>query len=278
MRLLYQNLFDLGTLTASSEVANLPATNLKNKILKKVWRTTGISGQYLTADLGSAQLINSASFFYHNFTVNGTFRLRAANVSDFSTCLLDQTFDIWEPLFGFGDAGYGIHGLGGIPSDSERSLYTSFSIQFISQIEARYWRWDFLDAGNSDGYFQIGRMFLAYYLEPVVNFPYNWDMRWADPGLKSKSIGGQAYVDLKTKFREVSFDLDRLTDDEKYNIVLFFQNQVGIGNDMVICLFTDKTDYRWFHTTIYGRFKDNVPLQNTDYALNKASFGFEESV
>jgi len=61
MLLLYNNLLDTATLTASSEATGFPANNLKNPFRTKCWKTAGtVPGTaQLVVDFGSAQTVDA---------------------------------------------------------------------------------------------------------------------------------------------------------------------------------------------------------------------------
>lgn len=285
MRLLYTNLFDSATLTGSSEVATLPRTNLQNKILGKVWRSTGITSQYVSADLLSAQSINCIAFLNHNFTSAATFRLRGSNISDFSTTLYDQAFDVWvspisptSPLnvtplvINFLEPTYLVDQNGNYFVDENGNR-----IQTSSPTTLRYWRVDFTDAGNTDGYFQIGRMWLGQYFEPVKNINWPWEISWFDPSITTESLGGQPYTDIQDRRRLINFSITRLSKAEKLTL-LDIQNTVGFRNDVIISLIPDKTNTEWYYSTFYGRFSGTFPISN--YTGNWQSIqieGFKET-
>ena len=165
--------FDSATLTPSSEVATLPASNVQDAFPSVVWRTTGVDEESLTIDLGENVLSQVFSIVNHNLTVNATISLQASKSSDFSDLeyqIVDE--DVWQPVFGWGEGGWGEHGWGGYLTEEERQdlfLYPIF-IKWTGSISARYWKMTVKDPGNTDGYQEYGRLLLAPFFEPIRQF------------------------------------------------------------------------------------------------------------
>src|SRR5438105_670913 len=71
MRLFYDNLIDYAAtvVTASSQQADLPGSNVINELSKKVWRTgTAAAPESITFDLGSAKDVTGVILLDHTLT------------------------------------------------------------------------------------------------------------------------------------------------------------------------------------------------------------------
>lgn len=108
----------------------------------------------IVVDLGSAKAVKALVLYDHNFSSGVTLTIQA------------HTSDSW-----------------GAPDFSEVVAYNaSKNIYYLSATTTkRYWRLTVLDAGNSDGYIEIGEMILASYFE--VSKMYEWG-----PGRNNRSI------------------------------------------------------------------------------------------
>ncbi len=271
--------FDAATLTPSSEATGLPASNLQNTLRKKVWRTTGITSESLTVDLGSEEIIQCVVLVNHNFTVDAQITIKASNVSDFSSLEYNVTVDIWQPVYGYGEGGYGEGGYGGYLTDSDRiELFISpIFIKWTGDVTARYWKIEFSDSGNTDGYFEIGRIFIAPFLEPVYNFAYGWHIQVYDPSIVTRSIGGQKWVDQKDWYHRLTLPLHVVDDSNKYADFIALCKRIGIKKDFILDLAPEATGTDEVYNTFYGRLTETPDLEGY-YNHSKSQIVFEESL
>jgi len=118
-------------------------------------------------DFGTAQAIDSFVIYDHNFTSGVTLTLEG------------NATDAW-----------------GGPSYSESVSYAADKITFyLSSAQTyRYFRLEVIDAANSDGYIEIGEMFLGAYFEPAQNFSFG-----------SGSRGTRALIDRNKSAYGVEF-------------------------------------------------------------------------
>lgn len=277
VRLLNENLIDDATVTASSEVSTLPKENVQDTILKRVWRTTGLSDQWIAFDLGQVDLIRAAALFHHNLSSEAQYTVIVSDNPDFSEPSLEQTFDAWEPVFGAGEGGAGEHGAGGYLSDADLAAYKRYSFRFF-EVEGRYVKIEFSDPDNGDGYIQVGRVYLGDFFEPINNFDYGWSIEEVDSSTVDVSLGGVKWSDLQETFRRVVFRMSNLDNSEKQHRLLGLQRRLGVGRDFILCLFPDKDSTDWYFNTMYGRLQKTFPISNQDYLRNTAEIIFEESV
>lgn len=178
MRFLWDNLADAATLTASSENADFPVSNLVDRRFKEHHRTTGVDSEWWKWDLGSAQNIEAFVFWYHNFQEGATINLQAHATDEWGDPLLNVSLD-WNE---------------------------NFLIKYFSPAETyRWWRLVVLDVGNADGYLRGGRHFLGSYFEPSRNFVKDWSRPIVDPSGVEYSDDGQAFSDEKDSY--LSFNL-----------------------------------------------------------------------
>lgn len=101
----------------------------------------------ITIDLGSAQEVTALALYDHNFTSGATILLEADAAATFDSD-------------------------GGSAEYSEAVTWASGKIlHFLGTATTkRYWRLSVTDAANTDGYIEIGELFLGPYLELTKNF------------------------------------------------------------------------------------------------------------
>ena len=264
LKFYYDNKFDdveSADLVTSSADAAYPKGNLQNAFRKKPWRSTGLSSEYVKWDFGVSEDCSHISLISHNLTTEATVTITASDNADFSSPLLSATYDAWEPLFGFGEGGFGEHGFGGYLLTGERDdLAPGALIIFsFSTIVARYWKIEFSDAANSDGYIEIGRVITGIPWEVERHFKYGWEIISIDESNLVFSSGGQVWTDVKPKRYEVRFSFVGITNLEKYWKLVDMFRRWGKRKSILLELMPDGSDAEHFFTTFYGRFR-TIPL------------------
>lgn len=187
MRFFYDNLIDAsGTvLTASSEVATLPVSNLANEFRTRIWRTgTGSATETVTIDLGSAQDVSSIILLDHTLTA-----------ADSAIAIQANNADAW-----------------GAPAFSQALAWQAGTIYavFDAVKNFRYWRLTFTKSAAGESR-DIGRLFLGTYYQTTEDPDYDgYQESVEDYSRVQKSLGGQTYTDLlpryaalQTKFSDI---------------------------------------------------------------------------
>jgi len=244
-RILYDFLFDDGTITSSSEASGLPDDNAVHDFVGRVWRTTADTGQWIKFDLGSAKKLTMAAIFGHNLTSGATVTLEA------------NATDSW-----------------GAPSYSKALTWNSLAIvEFIDQTY-RWWRITFEDGSNPDGYIEIGRICGGEYYEPGVNIDQAVQKKIVDPSVRSESEGRQGYAVEKDEYRVFDVQFTGIDRTQQGELETIFR-AVKTIRPLVFVLDPDEYPEA---DTIYCRI--TTPLAATLAALNQGdvSITLEEQV
>jgi hypothetical protein len=264
--------FDAAALTPSSEVATLPARNLQDPLRQRAWRTAGLSGEFLIADLGLPTLdvrppVTALVLINHNLTQSAQVTIEASLSNDFGSPLISETQAAWGDIIGAGEGGAGVIGAGGRIPDCQRALYAPNPLRIIyldsvPQEAKGFWKIAFSDPGNPDGYIQVGRMFLTYYDEYKYDWAYPWDLGGYDDSTVIYSTGGQPWTDRRPMRRAIHLVWNnRFADEDKYWRFYYMLMQVGISRDWVLDVIPDGVSSRFF-TSLYGRFDPNLSSGN----------------
>ena len=154
MRFLYDNKFDDYTVTGSTAATNYPATAIQDYQLEKKWRTTTAATSTITIDVGSGLTITptAGAILNHNFTTSVLAYVEASS-DNFSSVSSIATIE---------------HTAG------EAATWPLIAYDVSGTY--RYWRFRIVDSGVSDGYHEMGRLFLGTYLDwsrgMAIAFPY----------------------------------------------------------------------------------------------------------
>lgn len=149
MRIIYSNLFDDYTLTESQEDTNYPVENVQDIRLTEVWRTTTASAATISIDAGTGETItcDCAAILNHNFSSSALTFVQASTAATFTPTALSASV----------------------------TYRSDIMVVFFTSGAYRYWRFNFSDTGNGDGYYEAGRLVLGTYLQvdpsSLVEFP-----------------------------------------------------------------------------------------------------------
>lgn len=206
---MYDNLWDLEMLTVSTEESYFPAENTRHRWHGKTWRSTGLGApDWLKLD--------SAGEFPADITI-----IKNNNLTTGATVLTEaNAVDAW-----------------GAPSYTE-NLAGDEDIRARLEPASINYRWRRIaitDAGNPDGYYEAGRIFIGPVFEPRRNFWPGGGFRGKiDPSIIDESDGGQASAILREKFRPGEFLFDLLPSWEKDNFEAMFE-AVGCAKQFFFC-------------------------------------------
>lgn len=180
MRLMYANLGDTLTCTAIDATSGYPATNVQHQFLSRAWRSSGVSTvEWLMLDAGSGLTCSADTFVIagHNLTSAATIAVKGNSTNSWAGAPFVATFTF---------------------STEAMLVYT------VAQAY-RYFRFEFTDAANPDGFVEIGRigLYVKYQVESAPNGAFTYGI--ADSTRTSRSITGQKYGDLGIQAR--TYDL-----------------------------------------------------------------------
>lgn len=261
--LAYNNRVDAATLTGGSWSSTLPRANLQNRLIKKVARTADavITSTLVNVDLGGSYAIGAVALINHNISVDGLVRVRG-NVSSTMT----------SPLY---DSGWVAAWPTGVVDDPEWEA-DNFWLATLSAAEragfqapyinldtgrtvARYWRIEVDDTGNSDGYVQIGRLFMADIWAPERNYITGAGLSYEDNSAFDTSLGGQKFFDVRDRLRVHRIAWDALSEADAYNQVLEMQRLCGISGEVLHIPDPDDTSYA-VRRNFVGRLRSLQPI------------------
>lgn len=124
----------------------------------------------------------------------------------------------------------------GTVSANVRAGYQSPYIKLLGSTQThRYWRVEIADTSNSDGYVQIGRLFMSSTWTPSVNYAYGAGLGYQDPTPIDVSLSGAEYFDVRSKFRVFDFELQYILGTEAYANALELQRMSGTSGE-VLCV------------------------------------------
>ena len=207
IRFLWNNLFDLGTITASSFVAGYPVTNIQNRWPTRQWRSDGAGNEEVIIDLlDPPKDIKALVVKYHNLLTGANVKIRAYT-------------DAWITL----------------DYEADLAITTGKPIVKFWETAITYrWLKLVLVGVNPDGHDRIGRMFLGPFSQPSYDIsrpPHFIDL---DPSVSIASSGGQKSSDQRDHYQTISFEFDMIPEVDKAIFESIFAH-VGKSKPYFIC-------------------------------------------
>lgn len=210
--LAWVNKADDASLSASSEVAAQPGSNVQQEHLSRKWQTAaGVKTAYLTLDLGSSLSCSLLAVLGTNLTSTATRRVRASDADP--TAVAGDKYDSTNGAAGVKD-GYG-------------DVY-----HYFTAVAARYWRIDLADASLVDN-LQVGRVFLGPSWTPGESHEWGWSVTAQDDSKLTESYGGQTYADVRPQRRVLQFGLSWNTEADMYGNAFALARANGIVKDVL---------------------------------------------
>jgi hypothetical protein len=217
---------------------DLSLASLKDPDIKKVARSTNLNTTSTTfqIDLGSVMDIRVVSLLGHNASKTAQVRIRAGAVSNFSDNLYDQTKPFYFTMYPQGGLPWGHPNFwdgGTMPDD----LIKNFPKQLIAvlttdySLQVRYLRFDISDTGNPDGYFELGRCFVAPAWQPSRNLLYGVTFGLETATTSVESRGGTEFFDVRAYRRVTQFTLS-LNAAQGLAQVFEMQRRLGIHDEL----------------------------------------------
>lgn len=213
MLIAWDNKADSAVLSASSELASLPASNIQHVHLSRKWHTAaGVKSASLTLDMGSSVSCGLLGVFGTNLTSAATLRLRGSNTDP--TGVAGEKYDS-------GTVSAGVH-------DDFHAIYKAFT-----EAAARYWLLDLADTALPDN-LQVGRLFLGPKWAPSPGQSFDWVPSVDDPSKVEESDGGQLYAEELPKKRRLAFALNWLDEPQAMDNAHKLIRAVGITKGAVV--------------------------------------------
>lgn len=247
------HLSDAGTITGSAAVGDMSLLNLQGRNLFRKYRTTNLSAQ-INIDLGSAQAIDFAAIVAHNGTDSGTVTIKAGTtsaVSDFTTTALDL--------------------LTGTDIGLDRNAFAhSFSAETY-----RYWRFDFSDTGNTDGFLEMGRLYLSNAFQPATNASYGMAEGYNDTSRIKRTVSNAIVPVIREPFKTAQLELTFATAAEMYGESRKIDRLRGQSRDIIFVPDIDDTS-NFQERFIYGRMLQNPPVISEAFSIFTKTYDIEE--
>lgn len=196
MIILYDNKITDATITASSENPLYPFDDaFADDRLSRVGRTVSATSQTLVFDFASGNPeVDAVAILGHNISASGSITVEANTSNSWGSPAFTDTLD----------------------------LYDEWIALFANTQEYRYWRLSITDPGSTDGYIEIGQIYIGSQLDmpPMIR---NQKLPKLTSSTSQKSVNGQLYGDRRLMYRTGSIQFAQaIPHTYKTNIDTFF--------------------------------------------------------
>ena len=217
LRFCYVNLVDLTDTTISSDIETNP-TYVQSDLRSKYAQTTTLSGRSMTFDWGgSDNLVNFIHIDKHNLTKDATITFTLYSEQNALGTVLAQITPSCHLNLSQEDFAYETYTPNtSVFTDWESNKYFTTGY-FSDSYSCKSAKLEIDDPTNTDGFLQVGRVFIGYYIMPFDNPQWGLSLDWIDEINYNRSYSGSVNKNTKgtQQRRSLKFGFDRLEDGER---------------------------------------------------------------
>lgn len=244
--IVYENLADAATLSASSQILLAPVTNLQNEHVARKWRSR-TSSAYVIVDLGAATSIDTVAIIG---LTSSTVRLRISTSDSTGVAgdLYDSTAEASD-------------------QDFKQAIYV-----LGSSVSGRYLRFDLTH--SSLEYVEAGRVVIGVRTAFTYNFGYDWSRSYVDPSVITKTRGGQTQIRPENTYQVLSITFPWLSVAEDAGFIDTISRVNAQKTDVLWLLDPESSDLP--RNTIWGLMTEAAPITQPYFQIFSKTVSIEE--
>lgn len=260
--ILYLNLADAGTMSASSWIAAAPPIILQNQHVARRWRGRLGDTEWVLVDLLASQSIDTVALVGMTWldvnldeqpvNSNATTRIRISSID--ATGAAGDVYD------------------SGLIAGQVDAAYMQLVKLLPAPVSGRYVRIDISQASAQA--LQAGRFVVGLREDFLWNFSYGWSFGFADLSRRRKSAGGQTFVERDDRFRMLNLNFDVVDPIDRYGFVHEIDRLNGHSQDVLFIINPNSASIN--RDTIWGLMQElSMPTQPNLDIFSK-SYSIEE--
>lgn len=225
--------------TGGSWEVDLPLTNLVDPILQNVARSTDASNPstQFVINMGAPRNVLVVAIPGSNLSQDATYRIRGYTDAGLTINVFDSgILPVWGIVFpweslAFEDPSFWT----GQTSPESVSNYPQPIIATMPDyvdINAQYWKIEFDDTTNTDGYVELNRLFIAGAYQPSINIQYGAQLGWSTSTVSEESLGGVLFFDERPTRRNLKVNLNVIPLQEAMNNLFEAYRAQGISRQI----------------------------------------------
>lgn len=273
LRIIYDNVIDSATLTASTTASGLPVTNLQLEQKGFVWRSTATTAT-ITAVWTTAQTLSGVILPFCNLSNTATIQIKiytnAADVTPVFTAAAVSAgaytpTDLWGGLSSI-STGVNAYSYGG--GTYARDWFTATSGKKLEII--------ITDTSNPSGYIELSRIVCGNHWSPVYNTGYGAAIGYTDTSEIARTESGNLITANGTVHRTMTFDMAWLTEADRVRMLSILRGN-GVRKPIFISLFPDDAIVaKEQNYQIYGKLNNLAQITHPVYSIYSSSIDIQE--
>jgi hypothetical protein len=261
---------------------DLPLSNLRDPLLSNVARsdTDDTADTQFVVDLGAPRDIKVISIPSHNLSRTGsTWRARGYSDSGLSALVYDTgTLDVWPIVYPFGSLPFHHPSFwdGKIEPEVAAGGYPMpiVHVADVAQV-AQYWKFEFDDTSNADGYVELSRLVLAPGWQPPVNMQYGAQLGWETDTTFETSLGGVRFHTRRDGRRVARFVLRNIPEDDAMVWPFEMMRELGVDGQ-VMFVFNPTDTAHLARRSFLATLRRLSPLEFVSFDNMQIAFELEE--
>lgn len=281
MMLAWPNRFDGAALDQGDWVATMPLDNLLDRVLAIRARSLTPDYAHFRATLVTDYEVRAISLANHNLSPTATYRVTCGYDATFATWSYDSGWlNVWPADLAMGEwtmleweddrfwsGTYGGEAIEG---------YRAGTVLLLDRpVRGKYWHIQIQDAGNYDGYIELGRVFLGPVWQPVYNVSYGSGITWNSRTEVAESRSGSEYFDIKAAFRTFRGAVEHMAIDEAYSQALEAQRRMDVHGEMLF-VYNPSDTVHMIQRSMLCRFRQLTALEHPNYDRYRMAIELKE--
>lgn len=211
-------------LSGGSWLAALPLTNLQDRRLSRVARSTNALAASTTfdVDLGTARAVGVLAVLIPNLTKTPTPTIQWKGASDagFASLVYNPgAVQAWPSSVGVED----------VTDTDGNQLNVWLTTIPASPQTARFWRLAIVDTANASGYLDVARVIIAGAYQPAEPIAVGQQTGYTTATVRTDTDGSSTIYQAKKRRRMDTFTVPKNASAEAYSTIRKMQRQLGIS-------------------------------------------------
>lgn len=273
LRIIYDNVVDSATLTASTSASGLPVTNLQKEQKGYVWRSTATSAT-ITATWTTSQALGGVALPFCNLSNTATIQIKVYTNAGDASPVLDTGVksaaaytptDLWGGLSSIATGVNAYNYGGGTYARSWFAETTGKKLEIIIS-----------DTSNPSGYIELSRVVCGKYWAPEFNTSFGLSIGYVDTSEQIRTESGNLITSNGTVHKTMNFELAWLTDTDRARMLSILRGN-GLRKPLFISLFPDDDDVtKEQNFQIYGKLSNLAQVTHPIYTIYSSSIDIQE--
>lgn len=267
-------------MSGGSWLAGLPLTNLQDRALSRVCRSTDATtaSTVIDIDLGQARSLRALALQNHNLSQSGSWRVKLGTTAGAGDIYTGSYQAAWFLSFDSSQLEWGSNNWWNGTVDDEYISHPYVAPMLLpAWYSTRYVRIEIKDTTNPYGYVQLGRVFVGGGFVPTLGASYGLADGWDDLSRLDYTLSGALVADVGRRRRWVKFALDFLSHANEAPIVHEMLRRLGsVGEVLYLPDISNWQDCQRYG--FVGRLRELSPIEYPYHRIRSTGISIEELI